>query len=180
MIESAEGQGHQSLTPSQQAMVQVWEEHVKAEFEGHDVEATLATMTEDPYNITIPMRVGGVGLDAVREFYSEHFVHQIPPDLEMIPISRTIGDGRIVDEMILKFTHSSEMDWMLPGVPPTGKRVELPVVVVVQFRNGKIAGERVYWDQASVLAQTGLLDPSKVPAVGAENARTLVELAAVG
>ena len=98
----------------------------------------------------------------------------------MVPLSRTIGTDRIVDEMVLRLTHSMEMDWILPGIAPTGRRVEIPVVVIVQFRNGKIAAEHVYWDQASVLVQVSLLDPTKVPVVGAENAQTLVKLAEGG
>lgn len=180
MTRSAEPQGQQDLTPSQQAMVRCWDEHMKAEFVDHDVEATMATMTEDPYNLTIAALAGGVGADAVREFYSKHFIHQLPADVEMIPISRTIGTDRIVDEMVVRLTHSIEMDWILPGVPPTGRRIELPVVAIVQFGNGKIAGEHVYWDQGSVLVQVGLLDPMSVPAVGAENAQTLVKLAGGG
>ncbi len=64
---------------------------------------------------------------------------------------------------------------MLPGVPPTGRRVEVPLVVVVQLGGDEIVSERIYWDQASVLVQLGLLDPSSVPAVGAETARKVLD-----
>jgi len=99
----------------------------------------------------------------------------MPLDTEMIPISRTIGNNQLVDEMVFKFTHSIRMDWMLPGVPPTGKRVEVPLVAIVQFRNGKLAHEHIYWDQASVLVQLGLLDAANLPVAGVETARKALD-----
>ena len=89
-------------------------------------------------------------------------------------IVTTTGD-RIVDELIHKFTHTIEMPWMLPGVPPTGRRVEVAVIVVVQFESGKVAAERIYWDQASVLAQVGLVDAKKLPMTGIEASRKVVD-----
>jgi carboxymethylenebutenolidase len=118
---------------------------------------------------------GGVGRHQLREFYRTHFIPQMPPDTEMTPISRTIGHDRLVDEMIFRFTHSIEMDWMLPGIPPTGKRVEVPLVVVVHFRDGKLAHEHIYWDQASVLVQLGLLDPGALPIAGVEAAHKALD-----
>jgi len=114
---------------------------------------------------------GGVGLEQRREFYSNRFIPQMPPDTEMIPLSRTVGNDQLVDEMIFKFTHTIRMDWMLPGLAPTGKRVEVPLVAIVRFRDGKLAHEHIYWDQASVLVQLGLLDPSKLPVTGVESAQ---------
>jgi len=166
-----------NLTPSQQTMLEIWEEHMKAEFVMHNTEDTLDTMVDDPYVINVPAMLGGVGRDGVREYYSKHFIPRIPPDMEMTSISRTIGNDRIVDEMILKFTHTIEMDWMLPDIPPTGKRVELPLVAVIHFREGKIASEHIYWDQASVLAQLGLIDAGALPVAGVENTRKLLDLA---
>jgi carboxymethylenebutenolidase len=166
----------ESLTSSQQEMVDLWDEHVKQEFVTHNVEATLETMVENPYVITIPVPNGGVGNDGVREYYSKHFIPQIPSDTEMTPISRTVGSDRIVDEVVLKFTHTIEMDWLLPGIPPTGKRVELPVVAVIHFKEGKIAHEHIYWDQASVLVQAGLIDVGTLPVAGVESAQQLLGL----
>jgi carboxymethylenebutenolidase len=97
----------------------------------------------------------------------------MPSDTEIVPVSRTIGGNRLVDEMIFRFTHTLEMDWMLPGVPPTGKRVECGLVVIVHFRDGKLSSEHIYWDQASVLVQLGLLDPSRLPVAGIESAKKL-------
>ena len=139
-----------NLTPDQQAMVEIWERHTAAEFEEKSINATMATMTSDPFVNHVPVMTGGVGSGEVRHFYSTYFIPGHPPDTEVIPVARTVGDDRVVDELIHKFTHTIEMPWILPGVPPTGKRVEVAVIVVVQFKDGKIAGERIYWDQASV------------------------------
>jgi carboxymethylenebutenolidase len=132
-------------------------------------------MVEDAYVNHIPILTGGAGRDELREFYSKRFIPQMPPDTEMIPVSRTIGEDQLVDEMIFKFTHTIPMDWMLPGVAPTGKRVEVPLVAIVQFREGKLAHEHIYWDQASVLVQIGLLDPSNLPVAGVESARKVLD-----
>jgi carboxymethylenebutenolidase len=121
-----------TLTPAQRAMSDLWDKHMQSEFESHSVEDTLETMVDDPYVNHVPVLTGGVGLE-VRKFYSERFIPQQPPDTEIIPLSRTIGNDRVVDELIYRFTHTIEMDWMLPGIPPTGRRVEIPIVVVVQF-----------------------------------------------
>lgn len=153
-----------------QTLAELWEEHVRYEFESRNTEDTLATMVEDAYVNHIPVMTGGVGRDALRTFYSKHFIPKMPPDTEMIPISRTLGDDQVVDEMVFKFTHSIEMDWMLPGIAPTGKRVEIPLVAIIRFRDGKLAHEHIYWDQASVLVQLGLLDANTLPIFGVATA----------
>ncbi len=162
------------LLPKQQAMVEMWERHMAAEFKAKSIDATMATMTSDPFVNHVPVMTGGVGSREVRHFYGTYFIPHHPPDTEIVPVARTVGGDRIVDELIHKFTHTIEMPWMLPGVPPTGRRVEVAVIVVVQFKDGKIAGERIYWDQASVLAQVGLLDATKLPATGVEASRKVV------
>jgi carboxymethylenebutenolidase len=153
----------------------LWEEHMRHEFATHDTEETLATMVDDAYVNHIPVLTGGVGKDALREFYSKRFITQMPPDTEVIPVSRTIGTDQLVDEMIFKFTHTVRMDWMLPGVAPTGKRVEIPLVAIVRFRDKKLAHEHIYWDQASLLVQLGLLDSNTLPVAGIETARKVVD-----
>ncbi|MGH8596877.1 MAG: ester cyclase [Gammaproteobacteria bacterium] len=153
----------------------LWAEHVKYEFETGNTEDTLATMVDDAYVNHIPVMTGGVGKAELREFYAKRFIPQMPPDTEMIPVSRTVGRDRLVDEMIFKFTHSIEMDWMLPGVAPTHKPVEVALVAIVQFRDGRLAHEHIYWDQASVLAQIGLIDRKGLPVVGAESARKALQ-----
>ena len=162
------------LTSAQHLMVQTWEQHMAAEFQFKDLEATMATMTADPRVNHVPVMTGGVGQDAVRHFYGTYFIPCRPPDTEIIPVSRTVGDGRIVDQLIHKFTHTIAMPWMLPGVSPTGKRVQIGVVAIIDFLDGRVASENIYWDQASVLAQLGLLDPSKLPIVGAEGAEKIL------
>lgn len=163
------------LTPHQQFLNDLWEEHLRDEFTTRDTEATLETMVPDAYVNHIPVLTGGVGRAQLGEFYSRHFIPKMPPDTQIVPISRTIGTDRLVDEMIFRFTHTLEMDWMLPGIAPTGKRVECGLVVIVHFRDGKLSSEHIYWDQASVLVQLGLLDPSRLPVVGVETARKLAE-----
>jgi carboxymethylenebutenolidase len=164
-----------NLTPAQEALQALWDEHLRLEFETHNTEDTLATMVEDAYVNNIPVMTGGVGKPALREFYSKYFIPQMAPDTELIPISRTIGTDQLVDEMLAKFTHTIQMDWILPGIAPTGKRVEVAVVAIVKFRDGKLAHEHIYWDQASVLVQVGLLAPGTLPVVGVESARKAID-----
>jgi carboxymethylenebutenolidase len=123
----------------------------------------------------VPVLTGGSGKAELTEFYSTYFIPKMPPDLEIVPVSRTVGSDQLVEELVLKFTHSIEMDWMLPGVPPTDRRVEAALVVVVRFRDGKVAHEHIYWDQASVLVQIGLLDPEGLPVAGAESAQKVLD-----
>jgi carboxymethylenebutenolidase len=156
-------------------LVQLWEDHVRHEFETRSTDDTLDTMVEDAYVDHVPVLTGGSGKAELREFYATHFIPHMPPDMNMVPISRTVGRDQLVDEMVIQFTHSVEMDWMLPGISPTGLRVEVALVVIVQFRDGKLAHEHIYWDQASVLAQLGLLDPQKLPIAGVESARKVLD-----
>ena len=153
----------------------LWDKHCEYEFAIRDVDATMATMVAEPYVNHIPTMTGGVGYRDLYRFYKHHFVPTNPKDLKLIPISRTIGTDRLVDEILVCFTHDREIDWMLPGVPPTGKYVEIPLVAIVSFRGDKLYHEHIYWDQASVLVQLGLLDPQKVPAAGIETARKLID-----
>ena len=165
MAESAQHEGLERL----------WEEHIRHEFSTRSTDDTLKTMVEDAYVDHVPVLTGGSGQSELREFYSTHFIPKMPPDMEMTPISRTIGNDQLVDEMVIKFTHSLEMDWILPGIPPTGRRVEVPLVVIVRFRDGKLAHEHIYWDQASVLVQLELLDSEKLPVAGVESARKVLD-----
>ena len=160
---------------TQAELAQLWEEHIRHEFQTGDTEATVDTMVEDAYVNHIPVLTGGVGKTALRHFYATHFIPKMPPDLEMVPLSRTIGSDQLVEELVLKFTHTIEIDWMLPGVAPTGRRVEVPLVAIVQFRDGKVAHEHIYWDQASVLVQLGLIDSAKLPVAGVESAKKALD-----
>ncbi len=138
-------------------------------------EATMGTMVAEPYVNHIPTMTGGVGYRDLLRFYANHFIPKTPKDTKLIPISRTIGADRVVDEMLFCFTHDIEIDWMLPGVPPTGKYVEIPLVAIVRFRGDKLYNEHIYWDQASVLVQIGLLDPALLPVAGVATAKKLVD-----
>jgi carboxymethylenebutenolidase len=160
---------------SGQELSDLWDEHVKHEFATRNTEDTLATMVEDAYVNHVPVMTGGVGHQELRQFYAERFIPQMPPDTKMTPVSRTVGRDRVVDEMVFEFTHTIRMDWMLPGIEPTGFAVKVPLVVVVHFRDGKLAHEHIYWDQASVLAQLGLLDTRLLPVAGAESAEKVLD-----
>ena len=144
-------------------LVAVWEAHCRYEFETHDVDATMTTMVAEPYVNNIPTMTGGVGHEGVKRFYKDHFIGANPPDTAVTTVSCTVGADCIVDEVIYSFTGSKPVDWMLPGIAPTGRKVEVPLVAVVKFRDGKIAHEHIYWDQASVLVQIGMLDAQKLP-----------------
>jgi len=167
-----EDKGH--LTPTQQDMVKTFERHVTSELLDKNLETIMATMIAEPHVNLVPVMTGGIGQEGVRHFYRTYFLPGIPPDTEIIPVSRTVGRDRIVDELIHKFTHSIEVPWMLPGIPPTGKRVQIAVVAVIEFQDGKIASEHIYWDQASLLAQIGLIDTQKLPVVGADSAEKVL------
>ncbi|MGB8841009.1 MAG: nuclear transport factor 2 family protein [Aliidongia sp.] len=156
-------------------LVSLWEAHCRYEFETRDVDATMATMVAEPYVNHVPTMTGGVGHDQLKRFYKYHFIGRNPPDTELAPISRTVGTDQIVDEMLFKFTHTSEIDWMLPGIAPTGRRVEIPLVAIVRFVGGKVAHEHIYWDQASVLVQIGLLAPDGLPVAGIASAHKVID-----
>lgn len=158
----------------------VFDRHIKHEFEDHDVDATMQTMTKEPYVHHVPMMTGGVGYQAVYNFYKNHFIGKMPADTKIVRISRTIGKDQVVDELIISFTHDREVEYMLPGVSPTGKYITLPHVVIMNFKDGKIAHEHIYWDQASLLVQVGLLDPGLLPVRGQEQAKRLLELSQQG
>jgi carboxymethylenebutenolidase len=156
-------------------LARLWEEHTNHEFVTRDTESTLATMVDDAYVNHVPVMTGGYGKTALRAFYSRDFIPSMPPDTTLTPVSRTIGENQLVDEMIFSFTHTQEIPWMLPGISPTHRHVEVPLVAIVRFREGKLAHEHIYWDQASVLKQIGLLADPALPVFGAETARKVVD-----
>jgi len=167
------------LTPEQRAMVALWEEHLKAEFQDKDARASCDTMVAEPYVNHVAVLTGGVGRRQLEHYYKHYFIPGQPPDVEIVPISRTVGQESIVDEFVYRCTHSIPMDWLLPGVPPTGRRLELVVVVIVTFEGGKMHHEHIHWDQASALVQLGLLDPANLPVAGAETVRKALDPRAV-
>jgi carboxymethylenebutenolidase len=163
------------LSLEQHALEKVWEEHLASEFQFKSAEAAINTMVERPSVNHVPVITGGVGRKQLTHFYDRYFIPQMPPDTQITPVSRTIGRDRLVDEFVIKFTHSLQMDWLVPGVPPTNKPLEVAIVTVIQFQDGKMASERIYYDQASILVQVGLLDPRKLPVAGVEIARKVLD-----
>lgn len=153
----------------------LWDKHCEYEFSTRNVDDTMATMVAEPYVNHIPTLTGGVGYRDLYRFYKHHFVDSNPADTQLIPISRTIGETQIVDELLFCFTHDREIDWLLPGIAPTGKYVEIPLVAIVKFRGDKLYHEHIYWDQASVLVQVGVLDPEGLPVAGHATAAKLLD-----
>ena len=145
------------------AAATLFEAHMQAELNA-DLERTMETMVENPHLINLGSGTGGQGSQGVREFYATRLIGQFfPPDVEFIPISRTVDEERLVDELVIRFTHTEPIGHLLPGVVPTGRRVEMALVVIVGVKGGKVAHEHIYWDQAGLLAQLGLLDPTSLP-----------------
>jgi carboxymethylenebutenolidase len=163
------------LTIHQQTMQSVWQQHTDAEFRLKDPNATLATMATHPYVLHVPAGTGGIGRAAVHQFYAEQMLPKLPPDLELVSLSQIFGDDRIVEEFVIRFTHTLGMDWMLPGIPPTNREVEVGLVGIVGFQGDKVASEHIYWDQATVLSQLGILD-HPTAAAGVRSAAELLRL----
>ncbi len=149
----------------------IWDRHTELEFATRAAEETMTTMVAEPYVNHVPVMTGGTGWAETLRFYKHHFIPTAPKDSALVPISRTVGADRVVDEMLFCFTHDIEIDWMLPGIKPTGKYVQIPLVAIVRFRGDKIYNEHIYWDQASVLVQVGVLDAKLYPTAGVETAK---------
>src|SRR5262245_6376455 len=162
----------QAYTPDEQRIIDRWQAHLDAEFVDRSPTASAATMTANAYCNHGPVMTGGTGSAEMLAFYRDHFIPKVPKDMTFELITRTVGQNRIVDEQVLRFTHDRQMDWLAPGVAPTGRRVEAVFVVIVELApDGKVAHEHIYWDQATVLVQLGLLDPALLPVSGVEAAR---------
>jgi carboxymethylenebutenolidase len=164
---------------SHDKLAAVFDTHINCEFDKIDVFATMQTMVKDPYVHHVPVLTGGIGYEKVYTFYRDSFIGKMPSDTKFVQISRTIGKYQVVDELILSFTHDIEIPAMVPGISPTGKHVELPLVVVMRFKGNKIAHEHIYWDQASLLSQIGLIDSKELPIIGIEQSKKLQELVAL-
>jgi carboxymethylenebutenolidase len=152
---------------------ELWDRHCDLEFTVRNADETMNTMTPEPYVNHIPTLTGGYGYRELHRFYKFHFIPRLPDDTRVVPLARTIGPDRIVDEILFCFTHTKEIDFLLPGIPPTGKYVEIPTVAVVEFRGGKLYNEHIYWDQATALKQLGVLEAPGLPIAGIECARKL-------
>lgn len=164
----------QSLAAAEKSVTALWDKHLESEFAHKSPEEALSTMTDNPRVTIVSTMVGGRGTEELRTFYAKYFLNQLPPDLEVTSVSRTVGTNRVVDELVIKFTHTVQMDWLMPGVPPTGKWIEFAMVVVVYMENGRIAAENLYWDTASIMKQAGLITDAKLPIAGPEHARNMI------
>lgn len=148
------------FTDDERRLIEMWEAHTAAEFEQKDADAAIATMADHPVLIHVPVGTGATGRDAVRKFYARIMIPQTPEDFRLQGLTRSVGQNRIIDEFIVRFTHSVRMDWFAPGIEPTGRRIAVPHVAVIAFEDGRISSEHIYWDHATVLRQMGLLDAS--------------------
>ena len=162
------------FTNDEQALIDVWDAHTASEFQLKDADAAIATMTDHPVLIHVPVNTGATGREALRKFYAEIFIPQMPEDAQLELLTRSVGQGRIIDEFILRLTHTVRMDWFAPGLEPTGRRFAVPHVAVIAFENGLIASEHIYWDQATVLVQMGLLE-EHLPVMGADQGNRLLD-----
>ena len=160
---------------SAEAAAGVFDAHMAAEFDVRDIEATMGTMVDQPYLNHVAVMTGGRDAAEVRRFYERHFIPRWPADTRADPVSRTVGSDHVVDELVMSFTHDIEMDFMLPGVPPSGRPVRVPVCAVVGVSDGRVTHEHIYWDQATILMQVGALDPAGLPVTGADQARKMLD-----
>jgi carboxymethylenebutenolidase len=151
-------------------MKSVWADHCRFEFELRDIDATLATMSDNPHMLNVPTGHGGHGRDGMRRFYAEEFIGTLPHDVQVESLGLAVGGTRVAEEVIMTFTHDRVMPWILEGVDPTGRQVRIPMLAVVGFRDGKVDYEHIWWDQASVLAQLGLLDTGRLPVLATRQA----------
>ncbi|KAM0715805.1 hypothetical protein Q7P37_008319 [Cladosporium fusiforme] len=140
----------------------IWEEHTYYEFADRSVEHTMSTMVQEPYVNHVTTLTGGVGRSKLTEFYRNNFIFNNSADTELELVSRTIGIDRVIDEFIYKFTHDREIDWLLPGVPPTHQKAEIPFTAVVNIRGDRLYHEHIWWDQGTALRQLGLM-PEYLP-----------------
>jgi carboxymethylenebutenolidase len=162
------------LTAAQQALVDTWTAHTAAEFELKDADAAIATMTDHPTLVHVPVGTGATGREALRAFYAEIFIPQVPPDMSLELVSRNVTADCVVDEFIVTFTHTVQIDWMIPGIPATGRAVRVPHVAIIAFVGDKIDSEHIYWDQATVLSQLGVVG-SGLPVLGATQGDRLLD-----
>ncbi|KAM3413487.1 Dienelactone hydrolase [Cercospora zeina] len=139
------------------------EKYANQLFSAKSAEGVAGMMVQDSYLNCVPTMTGGIGQRDLFIFYRDYFIPKSPPSLSIKLVSRTIGTDQVVDEMVLSFKHTQEVPWLLPGVKATNKAVHIAVVSIVALRGAGLVHEHLYWDQASVLVQVGLLDPKLVP-----------------
>ena len=156
---------NETMTEFEKEMLSILEAHVEAEVQGN-LELTMKTMTPSPHLLNIANMMGGDDYDGVKKFYQDHLVGKFfPPDVKFNRISLTIGKAQIVEELVITFTHTQMVEWLLPKIEPTNKKLKIALVVIAGIEDKKITHEHIYWDQASVLVQLGLLNPEGLPVV---------------
>lgn len=156
----------------------IWDEHTYFEFEVRSVAQTMGTMVQEPYVNHVTTMTGGIGRQNLTAFYRDHFIFANPADTELETVSRTVGPDRIVEEFIFKCTHDKTIDWLLPAVPATGKRLEIPMLGVVNVRGDRLYHEHIWWDQGTTLLQAGLI-PTHVP-FPLEDGKSMLRLPVTG
>ncbi|KAJ1710274.1 hypothetical protein NYO67_7541 [Aspergillus flavus] len=155
-----------------------WEGIEQEKYFSSDMSTAMTNYTteETPTVTYIPTLKGASGIQALHQFYKTSFLQGRPPSMRLRLLSRTIGADRVVDELYVAFKHTQEMPWILPGLQPTDRQVEIVLVSIVTLRGGKLYSEHIYWDQASVLVQVGLIDRNLVP----EQAKGITALPIIG
>ncbi|KAJ6510253.1 NTF2-like protein [Mycena vitilis] len=161
----------------------IWEEHTYFEFEVRSVAKTMGTMVAEPYVNHVPTLAGGIGRKQLSAFYRDHFIFNNPKDTSMQSISRTVGSDRVVDEFIFHATHETQLDWLLPGVPPTGKKFAIPMLGVINIRGDRLYHEHIWWDQGTACMQVGIIPTHvpfdgktlRLPIAGVESATLLID-----
>ena len=141
-----------------------------------DVEATLTTMSADPHLLNVPTGRGAHGRAHVRRFYTDEFIGTFPNDVRVESLGLAVGSTRVTEEVVMTFTHDRVMPWILDGIAPTGREVQIPQLAVVGFLDDKVSFEHIWWDQASVLAQIGLIDVGGLPIQAGDEAEALFAL----
>ena len=156
------------------AMIDLWDRHTEYEFALKDADLAVSTMVPDASVMHIPTMSGGFGRDELRGYYRDVFIPAIPADTTNEVVARSVGDDFLVEEAIMRLTHDREMPFLAPGIAATGRTLEIPFVVIVTFRDDLMLGERLYWDQAQVLRQLGLVPDGGLPIAGLTDITTFL------
>jgi carboxymethylenebutenolidase len=122
---------------------------------GGDLERAMALVTDDVALSMLPVGSGARGADELRRHLADDVLPHQPADLATRRVSRTGDRWRVVDEELVSFTHDRELPWLLPGLAPTGRRVEVLAISLVTVRQQRVAEHRTLWDHHGLLAQLG-------------------------
>ena len=132
------------------ARIAIVEDHIRLE-NAHDLDGVLSTFGDTAQYDDEPWSEHHRGKDGVRSFYSS--LMKALPDLEILVTHRYITDEAIILEVLIRGAQLGA--WR--GLPPTGRRVEIPLCGVYTFdENDRLAGERIYYDRGTVLRQLGV------------------------